>query len=210
MRNWSGRLTPTTNANGGAQGFDRAKFLEGRETNFHVLGESKNREAVTHGNDCTAMPRSALRRNGSPQTPEVTSSFDVIVAQVSNAPTSEVHVTVAPEANLPGLPLIAEDSLARRRFQRGSVYERGKRERVWVARWREDCIGPDNQVHRVSRKEVLGSKRDFPTKKLALRELEVRLAPINSGNYRALRTSNFAQFLPIWERDVVSQFKPST
>src|SRR5438105_4594009 len=107
---------------------------------------------------------------------------------------------------------IAEElnQMARRRFQRGSVFERGKREKVWVGRWREDVIGPDNQVRRISRKEVLGTKKDFPTKKLALRELEIRLAPINSSNYRALRTANFSQFVLLWETDVLSQHKLST
>src|SRR5438132_8863089 len=117
---------------------------------------------------------------------------------------------VSAEAKHPA-PLRGDFSaMARRRFQRGSVFERGKRERVWVGRWREDVIGPDNQVRRISRKEVLGTKKDFPTKKLALRELEIRLAPINSSNYRALRTANFSQFVLLWERDVLSQHKLST
>ena len=100
--------------------------------------------------------------------------------------------------------------MARRRFQRGSVFLRGKRERVWVARWREDVIGVDNVTRRVCRKEVLGTIRDFPTKKLALRELEIRLAPINSRSYRALRTATFAQFAPMWKKDILSQHKLST
>jgi integrase len=52
--------------------------------------------------------------------------------------------------------------------------------------------------------------RDFPTKKLALRELEARVAPINSTSYRALRAESFAQFAKDWEKRVLSQHKPST
>lgn len=100
--------------------------------------------------------------------------------------------------------------MARRRFQRGSVFERGKRQKVWVGRWREDVINPDGTPRRVARMEVLGTKKEFPTKKLALRELESRLAPINSVNYRALRASNFADFARLWEKDALSQHKPST
>ena len=61
------------------------------------------------------------------------------------------------------LPLKGDLSqMARRRFQRGSVYARGKRNPVWVARWRESVIGPNGKEIRVQRKEVLGSKKDFP------------------------------------------------
>src|SRR5712692_6279032 len=31
-------------------------------------------------------------------------------------------------------------SMARRRYQRGRVFLRGKKKRVWVGRWREDVI----------------------------------------------------------------------
>jgi integrase len=113
------------------------------------------------------------------------------------------------EANV-GTPFSVEADVARRRFQRGSVFLRGKREKVWVGRWREDVIGPDQKLRRVGRKEVLGSKEEFPTKKLALRELSIRLAPINSTNYRALRTATFVQFVALWQERVLSQHKPST
>lgn len=70
------------------------------------------------------------------------------------------------------MPSLMEEQMASRRFQRGSVFLRkGKRDQVWVGRWREDVIGPDQKLRRVCRKEVLGSKEEFHTKKLALREL---------------------------------------
>src|SRR5438132_13237852 len=117
---------------------------------------------------------------------------------------------VAPEACSGGPSREDFQKMARRRFQGGSVFLRGTRDPVWVGRWREDVIGPDQKVKRVGRKEILGTKKDFPTKKLALRELGIRLAPINSSNYRALRTANFSQFVLLWERDVLSQHKLST
>jgi integrase len=100
--------------------------------------------------------------------------------------------------------------MARRRYQRGSVYLRGARELVWVGRWREDVIGTDGKTHRVCRKEVLGSKRELQTKRLALRELASRLAPINSSNYRALRAATFAEFARVWQQNALTQHKPST
>lgn len=100
--------------------------------------------------------------------------------------------------------------MARRRYQRGSVFLRGKRDLLWIGRWREDVIGESGQIARVHRNEVLGTKKDFPTKKLALRELESRLSPINSTSYRAMRTGTFARFAKDWQTQVLSTMKPST
>ena len=102
------------------------------------------------------------------------------------------------------------EKMARRRFQHGSVILRGKRARVWVGRWREDAINPEGKLVRINRKEVLGTKGDFPTKKLALRELGLRIAPINSANYRALRTATFAEFAELWKNSALTQHKQST
>src|SRR5258708_4722893 len=100
--------------------------------------------------------------------------------------------------------------MARPRFQHGSVLLRGKRKQKWVGRWREDVINSEGQLVRINRKEVLGTKSDFPTKKLAMRELELRIAPINSVNYRALRTATFAEFAAIWKDNALTQHKQST
>jgi integrase len=90
------------------------------------------------------------------------------------------------------------------------VFLRGKRELVWVGRWREDVIAPGGKIQRVRKNEVLGTKRDFPTKKLALRELADRIAPVNSTSYRATRTATFAEFAKLWQEQVLTQYKLST
>ena len=101
--------------------------------------------------------------------------------------------------------------MARRRYQRGSLFLRGRKgKQVYVGRWREDVIGTDGRFWRVYRAEVLGSLDDFPTRKLALRELELRLAPINDPRYRARPSSTFAEFAHRWQGSVLSQHKPST
>jgi integrase len=46
--------------------------------------------------------------------------------------------------------------------------------------------------------------------KRALRELDARLAPINSTKYRALRTATFAEFARGWQEKALTQHKPST
>jgi len=100
-------------------------------------------------------------------------------------------------------------TLARRRYQKGRVFLRGKKNPVWVGRWREDVI-EGGCIRRIERAEVLGSKLDFPTRRLALRELEKRLCVVNDPRYRARPTATFAEFAPRWETLVLTQFKPST
>ena len=49
-------------------------------------------------------------------------------------------------------------SLARKRYQTGSVFLRGKSP-VWIGRYREDVIGTDGRVVRKRRSVVLGTKK---------------------------------------------------
>jgi hypothetical protein len=56
----------------------------------------------------------------------------------------------------------------------------------------------------------LGTIEDFPTKKLATRELEQRLARVNSPLYRGVSTILFSQFVVSWQERVLPQMKPST
>jgi integrase len=92
-----------------------------------------------------------------------------------------------------------ENSLARRRFQKGSVKLIGGK---WRGRWREDVVLADGTVKRVNKKTVLGTKEDFATKRLASRELEVILAPINSVQYRPTHQITFAEFARRWSEKV--------
>src|SRR5262245_35829274 len=100
-------------------------------------------------------------------------------------------------------------SLARRRFQRGRLFLRGKKRKVWVGRWREDVIEA-GEIRRIERSEVLGSLSEYPTRKLALRALEIRLATVNDPCYRAKPTATFTKFAALWESTVLPQHKPST
>ena len=96
--------------------------------------------------------------------------------------------------------------MARRRYQRGSLALRGK---VWYGRWWEDFFGPEGR-HRKNVCVRLGTIEDFPTKKLATRELEQRLARVNSPLYRGVSTILFSQFVVSWQERVLPQMKPST
>lgn len=89
--------------------------------------------------------------------------------------------------------------MARRRYQKGSVkLIDGK----WRGRWREDVILADGTVKRVNKKMVLGTKEDFKTKRLAQRELDLILAPINSVRYRPTHQITFAEFARRWSEKI--------
>src|SRR2546430_5912942 len=105
-----------------------------------------------------------------------------------------------------------EVSMARRRYQKGSLApNRGMPTNGrWVGRWREDEIQADGTIKRPYHWEVLGTIRDYPTRKLALRALEARLSTINSPTYRARPTATFAEFADRWDATALSQHKPST
>ena len=66
------------------------------------------------------------------------------------------------------------------------------------------------EIRRIERSEVLGSLSEYPTRKLALRALEIRLATVNGQCYRAKPTATFAKFAALWESTVLPQHKPST
>jgi integrase len=104
------------------------------------------------------------------------------------------------------------ERMARRRYQNGQLLLKGMRKKVWVARWREDIIRPDGTRHRPRRSEVLGTLKDYPTRRLAERALEQRLsmAKVNSLDYQPRPTTTFREFATKWQKNVLSQLKPST
>ena len=100
--------------------------------------------------------------------------------------------------------------MARKRYQKGSVFLTGKQKDKWIGRYREDVIGPDGTVRRVRRDAILGTKREFLTKRLAQRRLDVLLARINGLDYRATRVATFDEFLERWKEEILPSQKPSS
>lgn len=101
------------------------------------------------------------------------------------------------------------DSMARYRYQAGSLSLRGKRRKVWLLRFREDVI-ENSQVRRIRRSVVLGTLTDFPTRKLALREAEIRLSQINRADYRPKPVATLENFAASWERKILPNWKGSS
>ncbi len=99
---------------------------------------------------------------------------------------------------------------ARRRYQRGSAFSRGKRLKVWVGRWLDDEIQPDGTIKRVHKSDVLGSLKDFPTKRLARRELDGRVSVVNSPSYRARPTATLRELTEKWKVLVMCNHEESS
>lgn len=96
--------------------------------------------------------------------------------------------------------------MARKRFQQGQLFLSGN---TWYGRWREDEI-EQGVVRRKRVRVLLGSREDYPTKRLAQRALEERLAHVNKISYRPMPTAKFSDFAEKWEREVLTQFGEST
>lgn len=90
--------------------------------------------------------------------------------------------------------------MARRRYQRGSLRLVGKRTKKWQARWREDVLTPDGQRKRVLKKELIGTLKQYPTRRLAEREMERRISHVNRLDYRPKRSSTFQEFAELWKQ----------
>jgi integrase len=101
--------------------------------------------------------------------------------------------------------------VARRRYQTGCVFKRGKRRKVWVARWREDVLREDGKVGRILRSVVLGSVADLPTRKDAQVRLDEELRGVNLGTIRPESSMLFGTFAEEqWKTLVLPTLKLST
>jgi len=85
--------------------------------------------------------------------------------------------------------------MARSQYQNGCLFIRGKRRKVWVARWREAVILADGSADRVMRSVVLGPVSEIAGRREARRLLDAHLNPVNQGQYRPEGTMLFSQFI---------------
>ena len=101
--------------------------------------------------------------------------------------------------------------MARRRYQRGCLFKRGKRRKVWIARWREDVLREDGKVGRILRSVVLGSVADLPTRRDAQVRLDEELRAVNQGTVRPESSMLFGTFAEEhWKTLVLPTLKLST
>src|SRR5439155_16738337 len=87
-------------------------------------------------------------------------------------------------------------NLARKkRFQHGSLFKRGRRNKKWVWRWWEQVIDSEGKSRAVRRSEILGTVAELPTPRQAEQLLAQRMQKIN-GDYQSARsTRNFVDFV---------------
>jgi integrase len=86
-------------------------------------------------------------------------------------------------------------TMARRGFQQGSLFKRGVRSKVWVARWWEDVIEAGGVMRRLRRSEVIGTVAQFPKRREAMQVLAAKLGTLNSGKARAQSICTFGDFV---------------
>ena len=100
--------------------------------------------------------------------------------------------------------------MARPRYQDGSLFIRGKRTKVWVARWREDLIREDGSLYRTQRTVVLGSIADL-SRREARSLLQKRVSEINQGRHRPRPVMTFERFAKdYWQPVSLLALKPSS
>jgi integrase len=101
--------------------------------------------------------------------------------------------------------------MIRRRFQRGSICKRGKRNKVWEARYWESVIAANGEVCRVRRAEILGTFAEIPTRRQAEQILASRLLSVNSNDYRPVSRRTLRDFAETcWLPEVRPTWKYST
>jgi hypothetical protein len=105
------------------------------------------------------------------------------------------RVTLRTDAEQAKRVIFGGKKMARRRFQLGSLFQRGKHPKVWVARWWEEIINPDGSMGRRRRAEVLGTVAELCSRSRAMEVLTKRLNPINSGMHRSQSIRTFSHFV---------------
>ena len=103
-----------------------------------------------------------------------------------------------------------QKTMARRRYQKGSIRKRGKRDPVWELQWWEDYIGPDGTIGRKRASILLGPVSEM-TRRQALKAAEEHLRPLNLGKITPASTILFGDFVKRhFVPNLLRTLKPST
>ncbi len=101
--------------------------------------------------------------------------------------------------------------MRRSRFQEGSLFVRGKRKKMYVARYYEKVIGSDGRQRRMRRSIVLGLVAEIGPRRSAQNRLAELLRPINLGRQKPKVMLTFREFVAQqWEPKVLGLFKLSS
>src|ERR1700722_20765944 len=103
-----------------------------------------------------------------------------------------------------------KEPMARPRYQDGSLFIRGKRTKVWAARWKEDVIREDGTLTRTQRTVVFGSVIEL-SRREARSLLQKRVSEINQGRHRARPMMTFEKFArEHWQAGALLRLYPSS
>jgi integrase len=103
-----------------------------------------------------------------------------------------------------------KETMARPRYQDGSLVVRGKRRKVWLLRWREDVLQPNGSVTRIQRSETLGQVRKI-TRQQARAVLQQRVGAVNQSHCRPKATMTFEDFVRLeWRPNAELALKRSS
>jgi integrase len=97
-------------------------------------------------------------------------------------------------------------NLQLRRYQQGSVYKTGRKQKVWYGMYREDMRTPEGGIVRKQRNVRLGSIAELPTKAAAVRLLAQKMAI----NEKPSLEMSFSDLVERWKKAVVPTIKRST
>lgn len=101
--------------------------------------------------------------------------------------------------------------MARSRFQSGTLFVRGKRNKMYIARYYEKVIGSDGRPSRMRRSIVLGPVAEIGSRRAAQTRLAELLRPINLGRQKPRMMLTFEDFAKEqWEPKVLGLFKLSS
>ena len=95
-------------------------------------------------------------------------------------------------------------------FQHGSLFKRGKRNKVWVARYREPVVGNDGGTVFIRRSEIIGTVADLPTRRDAEIILSNKLRHLNSTNYHPRSCCSLRDFVEEWKTQALPALKFAT
>ena len=98
-----------------------------------------------------------------------------------------------------------QKEMARRRYQKGNLRKRGKRNPVWELQWWTDCINPDGTIGRRRESTILGYVSEL-TRRQARKRAEEHLRPLNLGKVTPLSNLPFREFV---ERHFVPNVFPT-
>jgi integrase len=103
-----------------------------------------------------------------------------------------------------------KSDMPRRRYQRGMVFSRGTKRKVWIAKFREDRVREDGTIQRIQRKLVLGTVKNM-TKLQAIQAMQPYLDAVNLvAIVQPKKGKTLRTFVQEWESSVAPTLKPST